>query len=175
MKDYSKGQIYKVWSPNHGQVYYGSTTMTLKDRFKSHKSDKSCSSREIINAGNADIQHIEWFPCCSKHELEDRESIFIVKDWDGCVNECVPGAMRRAGVYKAYNAASPEAQSHAHAQSHTHSHPMGTSTIPVHPTKPSVACARRPRSLMTTRLASLRTSARMLTSSVRVKICRFAC
>ena len=103
MSDYNNSQIYKIVSPNHDKVYYGSTTDKLSKRFSNHKSKLTCLSREIINAGNADIKHIEWFPCDNKHALEDREAYFILNDRDGCVNKEVPGAVRRAGGMKAYN------------------------------------------------------------------------
>ena len=102
MPDYNKAQIYKIVSPNHEKVYYGSTVKTLNDRFSNHKSELRCSSKEIINAGNADIKHVEWFPCDNKHALEDREAYFILNNWDDCVNKYVPGAIRRAGSRKAY-------------------------------------------------------------------------
>ena len=102
MPDYNKAQIYKIVSPNHEKVYYGSTVKTLNDRFSNHKSELRCSSKEIINAGNADIKHVEWFPCDNKHALEDREAYFILNNWDDCVNKTVPGAIRRVGK-KAYN------------------------------------------------------------------------
>ena len=103
MADYNKAQIYKIVSPNTSKVYYGSTVNTLAHRFIIHKSDHStCTSREIINAGGADIKHIEWFPCDNKHALEDREAYFILNNRDGCVNKGVPGAVRRAGGAKAY-------------------------------------------------------------------------
>ena len=102
MPDYNKAQIYKIVSPNHEKVYYGSTVKTLAQRFTIHKCTTGCSSNEIINAGNADIKHIEWFPCDNKHALEDREAYFILNNRDGCVNMMVPGAIRRAGGEKAY-------------------------------------------------------------------------
>ena len=101
MPDYNDSQIYKIVSPNHEKVYYGSTTQTLEKRFSVHLT-LNCSSTEIINAGGADIKHIEWFPCDNKHALEDREAYFILNNRDGCVNKYVPGAMRRAGGKKAY-------------------------------------------------------------------------
>ncbi len=104
--DYSKGKIYVIISPNCELVYYGSTTETLKNRFKLHKCpSQTCTSKKIIDSGNADIYEIEKFPCSSLHELEDREAIYILNDWNGCVNKEVPGAIRRAGGKKAYDKA----------------------------------------------------------------------
>ena len=105
MPDYKKSQIYKIVSANHGQFYIGSTTRTLEDRFDEHKLDSNnCSSRLIIGAGGAEIKRIEWFPCTCKHALEDREAQFILNFRNICVNESVPGAERRAGGKKAYDA-----------------------------------------------------------------------
>ena len=101
--DYSKGKIYVIISPNHDLFYYGSTVETMKKRFDNHKSSLKCTSKKIIDAGNAQIYEIEKFPCSSLHELEDREAFYILNDWDGCVNKEVPGSIRRAGGKKAYD------------------------------------------------------------------------
>ena len=96
--------IYIILSPKHNLCYYGSTFDTLKKRFTKHKSMSSkCTSKQIINAGNAKIFELEYYPCHTKEQLEDREAHFIITDWDGCVNECVPGAVRRAGGQVAYD------------------------------------------------------------------------
>ena len=101
--DYSQGKVYKVWSPNHSLCYYGSTVQTLVERMYDHRSPhNSCSSKQIIDAGDADIQLIEEYPCMNRDELEDREAEVMQANWDGCVNELVPGAHRRAGGMKAY-------------------------------------------------------------------------
>ena len=124
MPNFTNSRIYKIVSPNHDKVYYGSTTQLLTDRFDNHKSDSSntCSSRLIIDAGGAQIQHIERFPCSGKHALEDREAQFIQDDWDGCVNKSVPGAVRRAGGKKMYEQmqnALPEAKVKQKARNQT--------------------------------------------------------
>ena len=103
MCDYSNGKIYKIWSPNHSLVYYGSTVKTLADRMSVHRAtSNSTSSKQIIDAGDADIKLIEDFPCMNKYELLDREAEVMLANWDGCVNEMVPGAVRRAGGLKEY-------------------------------------------------------------------------
>ena len=103
--DYSNGKIYVIVSTNHDLFYYGSTVDTLKQRFNVHKSNRDCTSKKIIDSGNAQIYEIESFPCSSLHELEDREAFYILNDWDGCVNDRVPGAVRRAGGSNAYDKA----------------------------------------------------------------------
>ena len=95
--DYNNDKIYKIVSPNCEKVYYASTTDILNYRFNKHKTNRACTSREIIDAGDADIIEIEKYPCSCVEELEDREAYFIVNDWDGCVNE------RRAGGMKVCN------------------------------------------------------------------------
>ena len=113
--DYSNGKIYVIISPNCELVYYGSTTDTLKKRFDNHKFKRECTSKKIIDAGESDIYEIEKYPCSCKEELEDREAFYILNDWNGCVNECVPGAVRRAGGRKAYkkiNDSKPEVKAH---------------------------------------------------------------
>ncbi len=103
MNKFSNGKIYKVVSPNHPKVYYGSTADELSRRFTTHTSPTNKStSKQIVDAGDADIFEIEPFPCTCKEELEDREAEYILNDWEGCVNEHIPGAMRRAGGYDAY-------------------------------------------------------------------------
>lgn len=102
--DYSNGKIYVIVSPNCELVYYGSTIDTLENRFRKHKANTAtCTSREIISAGNSDILEIEIYPCNNLDELEDREAEYILNDWEGCVNKQVPGAKRRAGGAVAYN------------------------------------------------------------------------
>ena len=103
MTDYSQGKIYKVWSPNCEKVYYGSTTNSLTARMSQHKHPSNLStSKHIVDAGGADIKLIETFSCLDKYELEDREAEIMLADWEGCVNEMVPGAIRRAGGEKEY-------------------------------------------------------------------------
>lgn len=103
LNPYEHAVIYVIKSSNCDQVYYGSTIKTLKKRFSTHKCKHStCSSKKIINAGNAQIYELEAYPCTCLSELEDREAFYILNDWDGCVNENVPGAVRRAGGWPAY-------------------------------------------------------------------------
>jgi len=103
---YEHAVIYVIISPNCDLFYYGSTIQTLKNRFSKHKAKRTtCTSRQIINAGNAQIFEIESYPCTCLSELEDREAWWILNDWDGCVNETVPGSVRRAGGKKAYKKA----------------------------------------------------------------------
>tara|TARA_R110000868_G_scaffold411240_1_gene702498 strand:- start:19 stop:603 length:585 start_codon:yes stop_codon:yes gene_type:complete len=102
--NYENGKIYKIVSPNTKLVYYGSTVQELTDRFSYHKTDKSqCTSKKIIVFGGAIIELIKNFSCSCVEDLEDVEACYILDDWEGCVNEHVPGAIRRAGGIQAYD------------------------------------------------------------------------
>jgi len=100
MKDYNASFIYKI--TNGVLDYYGSSCDTFNNRKSNHtKPSNTCTSNKIINSGlpwTMDV--IEWFPCSCLEELEDREAYWI-KNHE-CVNEYVPGAVRRAGGLKAY-------------------------------------------------------------------------
>ena len=91
--DYSLGKIYKITSPNCDEVYIGSTTCSLNDRFSEHKSackTKKVSSHIVIDKGDAIIQFIEDFPCKSRKELERREGEIMKTVLNYC-NKTIPG------------------------------------------------------------------------------------
>jgi len=100
MKDYNASFIYKI--TNGILDYYGSSCDTYDNRKSGHtKPSNTCTSKKIINGDlpwTMDI--IEMFPCSCLEELEDREAWWIMNN--DCVNEYVPGAVRRAGGKKAY-------------------------------------------------------------------------
>lgn len=82
MEDYSKGKIYKIFTPNHDKIYIGSTIQTLNERFSRHstefndwKKEKQsfCTSFLLLELGDTQITLIENFPCESKQELRWRE------------------------------------------------------------------------------------------------------
>jgi len=83
MPDYQKGKIYKLISMSHNKdIYIGSTIKHyLCDRFQKHKhnykKNESCSSKNIIEYGDAQIVLIENYPCDSKDELHARETYQI--------------------------------------------------------------------------------------------------
>jgi serine/threonine protein phosphatase PrpC len=83
--DYQQGKIYRIYSPSQADVgvYYGSTVCKLCKRLSGHKTQKDCSSRPIIEIGDAVIELVEDFPCNSLKELETREYWFIQN------NECI--------------------------------------------------------------------------------------
>lgn len=100
--NYENGKIYKIVSPNTKLVYYGSTVQELTVRFSDHKTKIQCTSKQIIAFGGAFIELIKNFPCSCVEDLEDEEACYIRDDWSGCVNENVPGAIRRAGGIQSY-------------------------------------------------------------------------
>ena len=94
MPDYSKGKIYKIWSPRTDDIYIGSTTQDLDVRMIGHKSTNSiCSSKIIINLGEERIELIELYPCNSRTELNKREGYFI-RSLD-CVNRYIAGRTKK--------------------------------------------------------------------------------
>jgi len=101
MKDYDKSFIYKI--TNGVLDYYGSSCDTFENRKSKHTTQwNTCTSKKIINSGlpwTMDV--IEMFPCSCLDELEDREAWWIMNN--KCVNEHVPGAIRRAGGTKEYD------------------------------------------------------------------------
>jgi len=89
MPDLKNGKIYKIVCHETDEVYYGSTVQTLSDRISSHKKDKTCMARQIIERGNYSIVLIKDFPCNSKQELEREEGIYIRNN--ECINKKVAG------------------------------------------------------------------------------------
>ena len=90
MNKYNKGKIYKITSPNTEEVYYGSTILSLKHRFRSHtkNNDDRSYSKKIIEYGDAKIELIENYPCETKQELLWRERYYF--DNFECVNKMKP-------------------------------------------------------------------------------------
>jgi len=97
MPDYSKGKIYKIYSYETDDVYYGSTVEPLSHRiashrykYKKHKEGKIdyYSSYEILKYESAKIELVENYPCNSKEELLQREGYYIRNN--KCVNKYIP-------------------------------------------------------------------------------------
>jgi len=89
MRDYSKAIIYKIECKITNDVYYGSTTESLSERIRKHKSCRDCTAINIIDRGNFTCTIIEEYPCNSKTELEAREGYYIKNNI--CVNRLIPG------------------------------------------------------------------------------------
>jgi len=105
MNPYSTARIYKLYSPYTPKYYIGSTILPLAKRLQLHTNAKDCTAKQVIDAGCADIDELELFPCLNKFDLEDREAAWQLKHWDNCVNQNVAGAVRRAGGLSLYQKA----------------------------------------------------------------------
>ena len=96
MPNYQNGKIYQIISPNCKDIYIGSTTQSLAMRMVQHRllrPDYSCSSRSIIDSGDAYIELIEEYPCENREQLNKREGE-IIRSHE-CINHKVPGRTKR--------------------------------------------------------------------------------
>ena len=99
MPDYQHAKIYKIFSYENDEVYYGSTIDTLSRRMTGHrtmykkykegKSNNNYTSFKIIELTSAKIELVENYPCNSKEELLQREGYYIKNN--NCVNKNIPG------------------------------------------------------------------------------------
>jgi hypothetical protein len=81
-----------------------------------HRRDKHCSSRILIEAGDAYIELIEEFPCDNKEQLNKREGE-LIREME-CVNQRIAGRTKKQWVeankeeqiayHKAYRVANKE-------------------------------------------------------------------
>ena len=85
---YKIGKIYKIVCNETGEVYFGSTIMSLPDRIRKHRNSKKCSSKQIINRNNYYYELIEDYSCNNKYELETRERWYM-ENYD-CINNRIP-------------------------------------------------------------------------------------
>jgi hypothetical protein len=90
MVNYQNGKIYCIRSRSRPDlVYVGSTANTLSKRFGGHKASNTCSSKQIIDVGDAYIELIEEYPCENKEQLFRREGQ-IMRSMV-CVNHNIAG------------------------------------------------------------------------------------
>jgi len=102
MPDYSKGKIYKLWSPSKNLVYYGSTTQTLSRRLSKHKSSykaynndnnkQHCSSYLVLECEDYKMDLIEEYACNNKSQLCKKEGEYQKNN--ECVNLQIAGRTR---------------------------------------------------------------------------------
>ena len=93
MEDYENGKIYKIVGED-GTTYYGSTTLSLKQRKGQHPHDpKTTAYKKIITQMDWDIFLVENYPCESKKQLLKREGYYIREN--PCVNRCIAGRSKR--------------------------------------------------------------------------------
>jgi len=93
MPNYSSGKIYRIVSPHHPLPYIGSTTQPLANRMALHRKTRTCTSRLLIDAGDASIELVEEFPCQTMEELTRREGE-VMRTME-CVNRRVAGRTRK--------------------------------------------------------------------------------
>ncbi len=95
MKDYSRGEIYKIFKKNEPILcYVGSTIKGLSERLRLHKKDsKKRASLFYITVDEKwdewEMELIEKYPCKTDEELRNREGIYIQDI--GILNKQIPG------------------------------------------------------------------------------------
>ena len=91
MPNYANGKIYSIRSRSRPDlVYIGSTIRPLSERFGGHrKPSEKCTSKQIIDIGDAYIELIESYPCANIEELHKREGQ-VQRSMD-CVNRNIAG------------------------------------------------------------------------------------
>ena len=91
MPNYQNSKIYKLICNETTDIYIGSTTLTLRERFELHKSDyihrksKNFGSNVLFDTDIVSIKLIENYPCDNNEELIKREQYYI--DSLDCVNK----------------------------------------------------------------------------------------
>ena len=78
--DYSKGKIYKIIDLTNDDIYIGSTTKTLKQRWNNHSIFREYDKKRK----DCKIFLIEDYPCESRRQLEEREQYYM--DNTECIN-----------------------------------------------------------------------------------------
>ena len=99
MPDYTKGKIYKIYSPTKNLMYIGSTTRNLPQRmaehvshFKRYKNGKGnlfFTAFKILECEDYKIELIENYPCNNSQQLTKKEGEHI-KILD-CINKRIEG------------------------------------------------------------------------------------
>ena len=98
MNKYNNGKIYKIISNQTDNIYIGSTTKELKQRYNQHRAyykkyvagkNVQIKSVEILKLGEpgCEIILIENYPCSSKQALLEREQFYLDKFQAICVNK----------------------------------------------------------------------------------------
>ena len=96
--NYQNGKIYKIYSYENDDVYYGSTVETLSMRMAHHKTHLKLykegkygylTSFKILELTSAKIELVENYSCNSREELLQREGYYIRNN--NCVNKIIAG------------------------------------------------------------------------------------
>jgi hypothetical protein len=103
--DYSKGKIYKIWSPSQDIQYIGSTTQELSHRLGNHKKNFKLyynkdskynnyyTSFEVLKCDDCRIDLLENYSCNDKTELLQKEGEYIKNNI--CVNKIIAGRSKK--------------------------------------------------------------------------------
>jgi hypothetical protein len=100
--NYQNGKIYKIYSYENDDVYYGSTIETLSARMTKHraslkkyKEEKGnyVTSFKILELTSAKIELVENYPCNSREELLKQEGYYIRNN--NCVNKIIPDRKKK--------------------------------------------------------------------------------
>lgn len=78
--------FYIITSTNTDKVYIGSTSNTLSQRLSNHKTNNSCTSKFIINAGNFSIDLLETVEC-NPEERAQIEYKYIQEYGENIINK----------------------------------------------------------------------------------------
>lgn len=91
MPDYKLGKIYAIRSHLTDEIYIGSTTQSLSQRFGGHKRRKDTTSVKLFALGDAYIELIENYPCANIEELKRREGQLQREYLEKIVNRKIEG------------------------------------------------------------------------------------
>tara|TARA_R110000744_G_scaffold157154_1_gene272877 strand:+ start:490 stop:996 length:507 start_codon:yes stop_codon:yes gene_type:complete len=111
MPDYSKAKIYKIVCNITGDTYYGSTTEKISQRMNSHRANKDCCCKQIIERGDYHYGIVEDFSCENNEQLRMKERYYI--DNNNCINKKSPITSKeeRAAQMKVYREENKEEMS----------------------------------------------------------------
>lgn len=106
MTKYSKAYIYGIKCNKTGLLYIGSSMEPMNIRLRKHLTDMNGylglnkktrayrSSFEVLFNEEYDMFKIEDYPCETKHELEVREGLHMLRN-PHCVNKRLPCKLNR--------------------------------------------------------------------------------
>ena len=105
MPNYQNGKIYKIYSYENADVYYGSTVESLSARIAKHRCQMKLykegkknymTSFIILELTSAKIELVENYPCNTKEELLQREGYYIKNN--NCVNKVIPDRNKKEWI-----------------------------------------------------------------------------
>ena len=97
-------KVYKIINDDMpGLVYYGSTTMTLNNRWYSHKSLSGCTSKKLFEIGKPKMIQLSVFD--NELDMYKKEKEYIVNN--ECLNVVIPSIKKKdyskGKIYKIVN------------------------------------------------------------------------